>query len=468
MSEISIPAETIATGTGTGTGTGLPSGHGPASGADPAAARAALARLHAASAEVRLVRDVRPWGGERSDVLLADGRIVAVEPHRADREVTDRDTTPLDAGAVVEGGGALCVPTFADAHVHLDSTRLGLPFRPHTGRPGVWGMMSNDRENWRSAEASIQERVETTLGMMVARGTTHLRAYAQVDADAGLERLEAVLAARERFVEAADVEVVAFPQAGLLLEAGSREVLAAAMERGADVVGGIDPCQLDRDPVRHLDAVFGLAERHGAPVDVHLHEPGALGAFSLELIAERTRALGMQGRVTVAHAFALASVEAPRRAALLETLAELDIAVTTVAPAGSGTLPLAEILAAGVRVGLGEDGQRDYWSPYGSADLLDRTWQLAFTNGLRADAEIERCLEVAVLGGRSVRDAAAPRVRPDVAAPLPVLHAGDPADLVLFPGETLVSAVMDRPAERTVLHRGRLVASDPASPLPVR
>ena len=438
-----------------------PSDHPSSRGGGPHAAAAALARLAESPARVGLVRDVRPWGGPRVDLRLQDGRVAAVVPHdpAAHAAPTAPHASESDDGLVVEGHGALCVPTLADAHAHLDSVRLGLPFRPHTGRPGVWGMMSNDRENWRHAEALIGERVETALGMMIARGTTHVRTYAQVDVDAGLERLEAVLAARERFADAADVEVVAFPQAGLLLEAGSADVLAAAMDAGADVVGGIDPCQLDRDPVRHLDAVFGLAERHGAPVDVHLHEQGSLGAFSLELIAERVRVLGMQGRVTVAHAFALGTLPDARRDALLATLAELDVALTTIAPAGAGTLPLDRILQAGVRLGLGEDGQRDYWSPYGNADLVDRAWQLAFTQGFRADDDVARCLEVAAVGGRSVRDPAAPRVSADRPASARTIAAGDAADLLLVPAETLASAVMDRPAERTVIHRWRLVAA---------
>ena len=122
----------------------------------------------------------------------------------------------------------------------------------------------------------------------------------------------------------------------------------------------------------HLDVVFGLAERHGVGVDIHLHEAGELGAFTIELIAERTAALGMQGRVTISHAFALVSVDADRHAALVELLAEHDIAVTTVAPGNREPLPLEALRAAGVRLGLGQDGIRDYWSPYGNGDMLER------------------------------------------------------------------------------------------------
>jgi cytosine/adenosine deaminase-related metal-dependent hydrolase len=400
-----------------------------------------------------VLRNVRPWGGDPADVTLDGGVIAAVVPAAKDAAAAPGAGTDPGAG-VVDGRGRILLPSFSDVHVHLDSTRLGLPFRPHTGSPGVWNMMLNDRNNWRDAETSITERATHTLGLMIARGTTRVRSYAQVDADAGLERFEAVLAARETHRERADVAVIAFPQAGLLREAGSADVLEEALKLGADVVGGIDPCALDRDPVKHLDIVFGLAEEYRKPVDIHLHEPGQLGLFSMELILERTRALGMQGLVTISHAFALADLPDAQLGPLLADMAELDVSVATVAPATP--LPLERLTAAGIRVGLGEDGQRDYWSPYGNADLLDRTWQLAFTNRFRADELIEHCVAVATVGGASVIDPAAPRL--SSTADRPGLSVGEPAELVLVEGDTVAAAVMDKLPGRTVIHRGRVVA----------
>ena len=203
----------------------------------------------------------------------------------------------------------------------------------------------------------------------------------------------------------AGVQVVAFPQSGIVRDAGTAELLDAAVRAGADLVGGIDPCAYDRDPVAHLDVVFGVAERHGVGVDIHLHETGELGAFTFELIAERTAALAMQGQVTISHAFALSSVDRDRQAALVELLADNDIAVTTVAPGNREPLPLEALRDAGVRVGLGQDGIRDYWSPYGNGDMLDRTWQLAFRPGFRRDELVELCVDVASRGGRSIVEA---------------------------------------------------------------
>lgn len=390
-----------------------------------------------------LVRDVRPWGEEPADLVIVDGVIAA-----GSGEVTDADV-------VVEGAGRIALPAFTDAHVHLDSTRIGLPFRPHSaeGRR-LWDMIENDRRHWRQAEASVTERATTTLGRAITHGMTRARSYAQVDADCRLERLEGVLAAREQHRDRAQVQVVAFPQAGLFLEPGVPELMDAALRDGADAVGGIDPCALDRDPVRHLDLVVDLAERHDVPIDVHLHEPGELGRFSLDLLLERVEAHGLRGRVTVAHVFALADMPEADLRATAERLATWDVAVTTIAPGGRPPLPVEVLLEHGVRLGLGQDGQRDYWSPYGTTDMLDRTYQLAFTRGLRQDALIERCVEVATVGGAAVVDPAGPWRD----APGRGLGPGCPGDVVLVPGDTVTAAVMDRPGGRTVLRGGRVVA----------
>ncbi|MGW5641750.1 amidohydrolase [Saccharopolyspora sp. NPDC003752] len=394
-----------------------------------------------------LIRDIRPWGGERSDVELAGDRIAGIRRH---------DPAAQPAGEVVEGRGRLLLPSFSDVHVHLDSTRIGLPFRPHTGGPGVWTMMLNDRQNWRTAEVPLQERVAGTLERMIARGTTRVRSYAQVDVDCKLEKFDAVVAAKEKFAGQADVQIMTFPQAGILREEGTADYLEASLKAGADVIGGIDPCSLDRDPKGHLDVVFGLAEKYQVEVDIHLHEPGHLGVFSTDLVLERTRALGMQGKVTMSHAYELGSVSESVSRRIIDDFAELDIAMATVAPADRNQLSLEALTEAGVRVGLGEDGQRDYWSPYGNCDMLDRTWQLAFTNKFRRDDLIEMSLAVATIGGASIMSHDVARLAG--VADRPGLAVGDRADLVLVDGETPTSAVMDRGTDRTVLHDGVVVA----------
>jgi cytosine/adenosine deaminase-related metal-dependent hydrolase len=269
-----------------------------------------------------------------------------------------------------------------------------------------------------------------------------------------------VLAAREAHAAGASVQIVAFPQSGILRDAGSAELLDAALRAGADLVGGLDPCALDRDPVAHLDVVFGLAERHDAGVDIHLHETGELGAFTFELIAARTKALGMQGRVTISHAFALSSVDATRQASLIDLLAEADIALATVAPGNREPLPLEALRAVGVRVGLGQDGIRDYWSPYGDGDMLARSWQLAFRNGYRRDDLVELCVDAATRGGRSILDTTAWSAMRMEEDPVAGLAAGARADLVVVAADTVTAAVMDHPPRTLVIRDGEVIARD--------
>jgi cytosine deaminase len=396
-----------------------------------------------------LLRNVRPWprqpGGEAVDVLIRDGRIDAGE---------------ATGVAVEDGRGGVVLPALVDVHAHLDSTRLGLPFRPHTAEPGLAGLIGNDRANWRTAGASVAERATRTLAATIASGVTAVRSHAQVDTDCGLDRLEGVLAAKQAHAGRARVQVVAFPQAGILRDPGTADLLDAAVRAGADLVGGLDPCAYDRDPVAHLDAVFGLAEHHGVGVDIHLHETGELGAFTFELIAERTAALGMQGHVAISHAFALSSVDAARQAALIELLAVHDIALATVAPGNREPLPLEALRAAGVRVGLGQDGIRDYWSPYGNGDMLERSWQLAFRGGFRRDDLVELCVDVASRGGRSIVDGTAWSNAAMSDDPATGLAAGAVADLVVVDADTVTAAVMDHPMRTLVIHDGRVVVRD--------
>ena len=139
--------------------------------------------------------------------------------------------------------------------------------------------------------------------------------------EVGLAGIEGVAATREACRHAVDIEIVAFPQSGLVSRPGTLELMESALANDADVVGGLDPCGIDRDPKGQLDAIFRLADTYGKPIDIHLHEPDELGAFSIEMIVERTRALGLQGRVVVSHAFCLGMADRARAQGLVELLA---------------------------------------------------------------------------------------------------------------------------------------------------
>ena len=276
-----------------------------------------------------LLRNVRPYAGAATDILVENGRITRI-------------VAGLDApsGAVVEDGkGEIALPGFVEAHTHLDKTMWGMPWYRNEVGPCLIDRIDNERLNRRRlgiepARQSARQTVQSS-----AMGTTHIRSHVDIDTDNGLRGIEGVMHTRDDYRDIVDIEIVAFPQSGLLCRPGTLELMEAAMRAGAEVVGGLDPCAVDRDPKGHLDAVFALCQRYGKPLDIHLHEPSEMGAFSLELICERTRALGMRGKVTVSHAFCLGTPDPALVEPLIEQLAALDIAIMTTAPAGRPLLP---------------------------------------------------------------------------------------------------------------------------------
>jgi len=393
-----------------------------------------------------LLRNVRPLGGTAVDLLVGGGRIVAVGEGLAAPEGV----------AVVDGGSQLALPGLVDAHAHLDKTLWGLPWRPHTAGDGLAALIENEhrgRAELARSGVSVAERAGNLLGAYVAAGTAHIRSHVDVDPVAGLDSLHGVLEARAAFADRVAVELVAFPQSGLLVRPGTVELLEAAVRAGADLVGGLDPAGFDHQPVEHLDAVFAIAGRHGCGLDIHLHDGGELGAFTIELIIERTRALGLAGRVTVSHAFALAEVPEPRLDGLVEGLATAGVSLTTVAPGNRRPFPLAKLRAAGVAVGLGCDGIRDLWSPWGDGDVLGRAALLAWRAGARRDEDLAAACELATFGGARVLGLAAYG-----------LEAGCRADLALVPATTVGEAVVAHPPRSLVLKDGRVVAPPAGQP----
>ena len=290
-----------------------------------------------------------------------------------------------------------------------------------------------------------REAVVLALG----HGSTAIRSHVDIDTDGGLRSFEGVAATREEYRDEVDIEIVAFPQSGLMCRPGTLELMEAALAGGADVVGGLDPCAIDRDPKGQLDAVFALAEKHGKPIDIHLHEPDELGAFSIEMILDRTLAHGMQGKVAISHAFCLGMSDRSRVHALVERLAEARVAVATVATPSRPVPSAAELRAAGVTLCAGSDGIRDTWGPYGNADMLERAMLLGLRNNFRTDSEVEYALWCCTHGGAKMMEL------PDYG-----LEEGCTADLVLVEAEAVAHAVASRPTRKLVVKRGRVVSRD--------
>jgi cytosine deaminase len=381
-----------------------------------------------------LLLHVRPEGRDSTDVVIRGGRIESIG-ERPDGW----------SGRTVEGNGALLLPGLVDGHAHLDKSRLSRPWRPHSAGDGIAALIENERIH-RDEIPPAFEAATAVLDAHVANGTTHMRTHVDVGPHIGLAGVEGVLEAKAAFADRIDLQLVAFPQQGILVRPGTAELLEQAVAAGVEHVGAVDPAGYDGDADACLDIVFGIAGRTGCGVDVHLHDGGEPGRGQVALMVERTRALGLAGRVTISHAFCLGDGPESEVEPLLEELAEQRISLATIAPGNRPPLPLLRLRELGIDVCLGQDGIRTLWGPYGDADPLSRAHLLAWRAGFRRDEEIEVALETTTYGGARVLGLDDYGLEP-----------GCSADLVLVDAEVPAEAVVVHPARALVVKRGKVV-----------
>ena len=338
-----------------------------------------------------VITNVRPLGAASTTITIDDGRIAAIGG------ATRPGAATLDAGGrpgtARSGRGAHAsrqVARRAWIGTRMRSARRSSTRSTTSARPAAALGLDPRRQSERLARLAL------------SHGSTLIRSHVDVDTEM---RLCVMSRACWRRATLCAIWSASRPsrsrRAALLIRPGTLALMEAALRLGAEVVGGLDPCAIDRDPKGHLDAIFGLAERFGRPLDIHLHEPGEMGAFSIELIVERTRALGMAGRVAISHAFCLGMVAPSAADALIAALAEAGIAIVTTAPPSRPAPPLRRLLAAGVLVAAGSDGVRDTWGPYGNADMLERAMLLGMRQDMRRDDELAQVLRLLHRGRRA-------------------------------------------------------------------
>ena len=376
--------------------------------------------------------------GSRCDIEVEGGRIAALLP-----------ASPATPDAV-DLAGTLVLPPLVDGHIHLDKTLLGLPWVPNQSA----GNKVSDR-----IEAERRVRATRTLPefetgsnlvrQVVAGGTLHMRTHVDIDNQLGLRNLHEVLKIREHFRDLVTIEIVAFPQSGILRSPGTAELLDEAIAEGADLVGGLDPVGIDGDLDAHLDAIFAIAGRRSVGVDIHLHDGGEPGLAQILAIAQRTEAAGLQGKVAVSHAFALGSVSTDSVTRAADTLARAGVAIMSHGPGGATIPPLKLLREHGVEVFGGSDNIRDAWSPFGNGDMLERAMLIGYRANFRHDEELALAFDMVTAAGARVLGLTDYGIR-----------VGGPADFVTVEASTLAEAVASRKRRSLVVKGGRIVARD--------
>ncbi|WGD38303.1 amidohydrolase family protein [Lysinibacter sp. HNR] len=344
-------------------------------------------------------------------------------------------------------GSHLATPGLVDAHIHPNKTGWGSPWIPRKSAHSVADFIQNDRETQLDLPLTVEERTFSLLSHALANGTLAMRAHVDVSSELGLSHIEGVRAAAERLTPHLTVQIVAFPQFGLLTNPGTLDIMEASLSAGADLVGGIDPHGLEGDVNGHLDAIFRLADRAGRDLDIHLHDGGEIGLEQIRNIATRTLAGGREGRVTIGHAFALCDGSLPSLGRTLDSVADAGIWITTCA-LGPDPVPNLDLFEKhGVQLAVGSDGVRDSWSPFGTGSMVDRAHLLAYRTGAITDSDLERAFHLSSISGAQMMGV------PDLIA---WPHTRNDTRLE-FAANSVAELVVDRPAPSRVIRHGNEV-----------
>ncbi|QHD08100.1 amidohydrolase family protein [Pseudomonas sp. R76] len=381
------------------------------------------------------------------DVAVHEGNIIGVAPNisaLAQREI--------------QGHGNVLIPGFVEGHLHLEKAHVMNRKANRSGTLKEAIAVTAELKPTLTRD-DILERSTQVLRALVQSGTTHVRAHAEFDPIQGFTGFDAVLELRETFRDVIDIQVVAFPQEGILKLPGMRDMMVEAMEKGADVVGGIP--YNDESAHEHIDFVFDLAKRYDKDIDLHQDFADHAEHMSIEYLARKTHQEGYQGRVCVGHLTSLGAVPPHQQREIIDLIRAAGISVMCL-PATDLHLgargdshnvrrsltPVRALRDGGVNVCLATNNIRNAFTPFGTGDLLNIA-QLAIPACHLGGADDQ----ATVLSMLTTRPAQALGLK-DYG-----LAVGKAADLVLLDTRAVSDVILDLPTRLMVLKRGKVVAT---------
>jgi cytosine deaminase len=403
-----------------------------------------------------LVRNATlPDGRSGIDVLAQGGRISAVGP-----QLTAPEGLP-----VLDAQGHLLSPPFVDAHFHMDATLShGLPRVNASGTLlegiALWGELKP-----LLTQEALVERALQYCDWAVARGLLAIRTHVDV-CDPRLLAVEALLQVRERVKPYLDLQLVAFPQDGVLRSAGALHNLTRALDMGVDVVGGIPHFERTMaDGAESVRLLCEIAAARGLRVDMHCDESDDPMSRHIETLALHTQRLGLHGRVTGSHLTSMHSMDNYYVSKLLPLIAEAQVHAVAnplinitlqgrhdTYPKRRGMTRVPELMAAGVNVAFGHDCVMDPWYSFGSADMLEAAHMGLHVAQMTSQAQVRQCFDAVTSNAARVLGLEGYGLAP-----------GCHADFVLLQAYSPGEAIRLRATRLAVVRRGQLVAQTPAA-----
>lgn len=308
------------------------------------------------------------------DVRILNGKFSEIKANLA----------PHDGEEVIDGKENLLLPPFVDSHVHLDATlTAGQPEWNETGTLfdgiRIWSERKQDL-----TKEDVKSRAKKTLLNMVGHGIQHVRSHVDVT-DPHLIAARALLELREELKDQIDLQLVAFPQEGILSYPHGRELMEQSVKEGLDVVGGIPHFEFTTEyGWQSVHFLMALADKYDRLVDVHCDEIDDPASRNLEVLATEAYERGMKDRVTASHTTAMGSYNDAYTYKLFRLLKMSDINFVSnplvnvhlggrfdTYPKRRGVTRIKELTEAGINVSFGEDDIQDPWNPLGNGNMLD-------------------------------------------------------------------------------------------------
>ena len=306
------------------------------------------------------------------NIAIQNGKIIAIG-----------EDVGGESAQVIDARGGLVTESFVNGHLHLDKVyTLQMAgegaLKAYTGG-GMGGAMTGIElaADFKSAydQAWIIPNVRKACDLAIKYGNTHIRAFADVDTKARLEGVSALLKMREEYKDRVELQVVAFPQDGIVREPGAQELVRQALELGADVVGGIPWIEFTKeDEQEHVDSMCALAKEFDKPISMLLDDVGDMEERTLEMLCKQSIAMGWQGRVTAQHCRAMELYPENYFRKLVGLLKKAGVGLVSDPHTGPLAARVKDLLAAGVPVALGQDDIQDAYYPFGECNMLQITF----------------------------------------------------------------------------------------------
>jgi len=385
-------------------------------------------------------------------IAVRDGRIVEVAPL-------------IDAPAreTIDAQGLLVGPPFVDAHFHMDATlSYGMPRVNQSGTLlegiAVWGELKPTL-----TQEAVIERALAYCDWAVARGLLAIRSHVDTS-DPRLLAVEALLEVKRRVAPYLDLQLVAFPQDGVLRGEGALANLERALDMGVDVVGGIPHFERTMaDGAQSVKLLCEIAARRAKMVDMHCDESDDPLSRHVETLAYETQRLGLQGRVTGSHLTSMHSMDNYYVSKLLPLMAEAQLSVVSNPlinitlqgrhdsyPKRRGMTRVPELLAHGLTVAFGQDCVMDPWYSLGSGDMLEVASMGLHVAQMTSQAAMRQCFDAVTRHPAQILQLEGYGLEP-----------GCHADFVLLQARDTIEAIRLRATRLKVFRRGKLIAESP-------